>query len=77
MLLEAMQHIGAVFTETFGGGKDRLKFQPSEDLCTEADDAWAALHATSKTNSVCWQTRIFFWRWLSSVIVPRVLSRAS
>ena len=77
IVLGAIQYTGAVFTEIFGGGKARQTSQTSDDLCTEADDDWATLHATSRRNFVLQAISTFFLQRLSSAMVPRLFSRTS
>ena len=66
IVLGAIQHIGAVCTETFGGCKARRKSQPPEDFCTEAHDVWATLHAAYRGNSVLTATTTLF---LATVVI--------
>ena len=60
VILRANQHIDAVCTVIFGGGKAGRTSQPTEDLCTEADDAWATSHASYRRNSVLLATSNLF-----------------
>ena len=73
IILGAMQLFGAVFTETFGGGKERRKSQPFEDHYTDIGDAWrnSALPATANlfqwtiaTSSGTKDSRARFMLWM-------------
>ena len=50
IIVRAINFIGPVFTEVFGGDAQR-KSKPPEVLSTDADDAWEALRTTYKTIS--------------------------
>ena len=66
LFLERYNKVAVVFTEIFGGGKERRTSQSSEDSCTEADNAWATFHVTYRRNFVLLATSNLF---LATVVI--------
>ena len=73
IVLGGIQCSGAACTEILGGDMERRTSQPSEDLFTEADDAWTTLYATSRRNSALLATsNMFLATGVSHVVKARV-----